>query len=445
MSNRKVSIITLGCSKNTVESESVAGLFLKDGFELTTDILKSGIVVIHTCSFIQDAQVESENFIKYAGELKEKKQDLKIFVSGCLPQLLKDELLKKYPFIDGYVGTGNFGAIVKLIKKEKFFKCTEISGGMNDSRKRVLSSNLPSTYIKISEGCNHRCSFCIIPDLRGKYQSRSIKSIVNEAKALADCGIKEINIIAQDTTSYGLDLYGKLSLHKLMEQLSEINDLKWIRLLYAYPSSINKQLLDVIKQSKNICKYIDIPVQHISKKVLKNMARPVNTREIVENIKKQYPDIILRTSIITGFPQETEKDFKELVEFVKENYFEHIGIFGYSDQKNAKSFKLKNKVGDGLIEKRKQIIAGEQFKNVQKNNKNKIGQKFEVLIENVSGNKAYGRAYFQAPEIDNNFIIDLKQENIKSGEFKNIIVSDVKDYDIIGRVETAVKKAVKYH
>jgi ribosomal protein S12 methylthiotransferase len=155
---------------------------------------------------------------------------------------------------------------------------------MNDSRKRVLSTNLPTTYIKISEGCNHRCSFCIIPDLRGKYQSRSIKSIVNEAKALADCGIKEINIIAQDTTSYGLDIYGKLSLHKLMEQLSEINDLKWIRLLYAYPSSINKQLLDVINQSKNICKYIDIPVQHISKKVLKNMARPVNTREIVENI-----------------------------------------------------------------------------------------------------------------------------------------------------------------
>ena len=439
MSNQKVSIITLGCSKNTVESESVAGLFLKDGFELTGDILKSDIIVIHTCSFIQDAQLESENYIKYTGQLKEKNTNLKIFVSGCLPQLLQNELLKKFPFIDGCVGTGNFGEIVKLIKKDMFFKNTEIAGGMNDSRKRVLSSYLPTTYIKISEGCNHKCSFCIIPKLRGRYQSRSINSIVNEAKALADCGIKEINIIAQDTTSYGLDIYGKLSLHKLMDQLSEINDLKWIRLLYAYPSSINKQLLDVISQRKNICKYIDIPVQHISKRVLKNMARPLNTRQIVENIKKQYPDIILRTSIITGFPQETETDFEELVEFTKENHFEHIGIFGYSDQKNAKSFKLKDKINAKLIEKRKQIIAGEQFKNVQKNNKNKTGQKFEVLIENITGKKAYGRAYFQAPEIDNNFIVDLKSNNIKAGEFVDIIVSDVKDYDIIGRLEAGRK------
>lgn len=439
MSNQKVSIITLGCSKNTVESESVAGLFLKDGFELTNDILQSDIIVIHTCSFIQDAQLESENCIKYTGEIKEKKTNLKIFVSGCLPQLLKNELLKKFPFIDGCVGTGNFGEIVKLIKKDVFFKNTEIAGGMNDSSKRVLSSSLPTTYIKISEGCNHKCSFCIIPKLRGKYQSRSINSIVNEAKALADCGIKEINIIAQDTTSYGLDIYGQLSLHKLMDKLSEINDLKWIRLLYAYPSSINKQLLDVISQRENICKYIDIPIQHISKQVLKNMARPLNTRKIVENIKKQYPDIILRTSIITGFPQETETDFRELVDFVKENHFEHIGIFGYSDQKNAKSFKFKNKINAKLIERRKQIIANTQFKNVQKNNKNKVGKKFEVLIENIANKKAYGRAYFQAPEIDNNFIVDLTSNNIKVGEFDGIIVSDVKDYDIIGQLETRRK------
>ena len=439
MSNQKVSIITLGCSKNTVESESVAGLFLKDGFELTNDILKSDIIVIHTCSFIQDAQLESENYIKYTGEIKEKKPNLKIFVSGCLPQLLKNELLKKYPFIDGCVGTGNFGEIVKLIKKDVFFKNTKNAGGMNDSRKRVLSSSLPTTYIKIAEGCNHKCSFCIIPKLRGKYQSRSIHSIVDEAKALADCGIKEINIIAQDTTSYGLDIYGQLSLHKLMDKLSQINDLKWIRLLYAYPSSINKQLLDVISQRGNICKYIDVPVQHISKQVLKNMARPLNTRQIIENIKKQYPDIILRTSIITGFPQETKADFKELIEFVKENYFEHIGIFCYSDQKNAKSFNLKDKINTELIEKRKQIIANAQFQNVLKNNKNKIGNSFEVLIENIAGKKAYGRTSFQAPEIDNNVVVNLKSNNIKAGEFIKIIVSDVKDYDIMGRLETGKK------
>ncbi|MDD5021308.1 MAG: 30S ribosomal protein S12 methylthiotransferase RimO [Endomicrobiaceae bacterium] len=443
MSNQKVAIITLGCSKNTVESESVAGLFLKEGFDLTNDIFKSDIIVIHTCSFIKDARLESENCIKYTGEIKEKKPYLKIFVSGCLPQLLKNQLLQKYPFIDGCVGTGNFGDIVKLIKKDVFFKNTEIAGGMNDSSKRVLSSSLPTTYIKISEGCNHKCSFCIIPKLRGKYQSRSINSIVNEAKALADCGIKEINIIAQDTTSYGLDIYGKLSLHKLMDKLSQINDLKWIRLLYAYPSRINKQLLDVISQRENICKYIDIPIQHISKHVLKNMARPVNAREIVENIKKQYPDIILRTSIIAGFPRETEEDFKELVGFVRENHFEHIGIFGYSDQKNAKSFNLKNKIKHELIETRKQIVANAQFQNVLKNNKNKIGKSFEFLIENIAGKKAYGRTYFQAPEIDNNVFVNLQSNNIKAGEFKKIIVSGIKDYDIIAQLETEKKAGWK--
>jgi ribosomal protein S12 methylthiotransferase len=436
LSNRKISIITLGCSKNTVESESVAGIFIKNGFELTNNIFESGVIVIHTCAFIHDAQIESENCIKYAGGIKAKKKELKIFVSGCLPQLVKDDLLKKYPFIDGYVGTGNFSNIVKLIQKDVFFAKTETAGGMNDSRRRVLSSSLPSTYIKISEGCGHRCSFCIIPKLRGKYRSRSINSIVNEAKALAGCGIKEINIIAQDTTSYGVDIYGEFYLYKLMDNLSKIKDLKWIRLLYAYPSGINRKLLDVISQRGNICKYIDIPVQHISKKVLKNMARPLNTREVVENIKKRYPGIVLRTSVITGFPSETESDFKELADFIKENHFEHVGVFGYSDMKGTKSFAMKNKINDGLIEKRKQTIASLQFENVLKNNKNKIGKTFEVLIENINGKKASGRANFQAPEIDNNFIFDLKSNNIKTGEFKKIIVSGVKDYDIIGKLDT---------
>ena len=432
MKNNKVSFITLGCSKNTVEAESVIGLFLKEGYEISNDLSKTDIIIIHTCSFIQDAQAESHYQIQQAGLLKQKNKDLKIYVSGCLAQLLQEKMQKDYPFIDGYVGTGNFDKIVKLIKKNKTFADTSCAGGVNTFKSRVLSTDLPSTYIKIAEGCNHRCSYCIIPNLRGNFVSRPIKSIIDEAKALADAGIQELNVIAQDTTSYGTDIYGKLSLAKLLKELSKIKQLKWIRLLYAYPSTITKELLETIYETENICNYIDIPIQHISKNVLKNMKRPINTRKIIEDIKKDFPNITLRTSLITGFPNETETDFKELLSFIKQNYFEHVGIFGYSDQKLAKSYKLKNKISQQIIEKRVQLLASAQFKNVEKNNKEKIGKIFEVLPEAISKNKVYCRAYFQAPEIDNTIIVN-KSENIELGKFTEITVKDYKDYDLIAK------------
>lgn len=429
MKNNRVSIITLGCSKNTVESEAVAGLLAKNGFELTGNLSETDNIIIHTCSFIQDAQKESHNQIVNAGILKQKNSNLKIFVSGCLSQLLQEKMKEKYPFIDGYVGTGNYTEIVKLIKKNKFFSDTGCPGGVRNFKTRILSGNIPSTYIKISEGCTHRCSYCIIPNLRGGLVSRSVKSVTDEARALADAGIRELNIIAQETTSYGLDIYGELSLAKLLRNLAKIKSLKWIRLLYAYPSTINKELLDTICENENICNYMDIPIQHISKNVLKNMRRPLNTRKIIENIKTKYPDMILRTSLITGFPGETKQDFKEMISFVKENYFEHIGIFGYSDQETAPSYKLKNKIPQKEIERRTEILASEQFKNVVKNNSLKIGKTFEVLPEYVSGNKIFARAYFQAPEIDNCIIIN-KKENIKIGNFTKVTITDIKDYDL---------------
>ncbi len=429
MKKNRVSIITLGCSKNTVESETVAGLFIKNGFEITDNLKETDNIIIHTCSFIQDAQEESHNQINYAGELKEKNPDLKIFVSGCLSQLLQDKMMDKYPFIDGYVGTGNYYGIVDLIKKKRFFANTSCAGGVQNFKTRVLSGTSSSTYIKISEGCTHRCSYCIIPKLRGNLVSRTIKSVTDEAKALAAAGIRELNIIAQETTSYGLDIYGELSLAKLLRKLSEIKDLKWIRLLYAYPSTINKELLDTIYENENICNYIDIPIQHISKNVLKNMKRPLNTRKIIEYIKTKYPEIILRTSLITGFPGETGHDFNEMVSFVKENYFEHIGIFGYSDQELAPSYKMKNKISREVIEKRKEILAEEQFKNILKNNSLKIGKTFEILPEYVYGNKIFARAYFQAPEIDTAVIIN-KKENIRLGNFTKVTIKGYKNYDL---------------
>ncbi len=432
MNNNKVSVITLGCSKNTVEAESVIGLFVKEGFTITGNLEDADIIVIHTCSFIQDAQKESKYQIQQAGLLKQQNKNLRIFVAGCLSQLLQDEMKKEYPFVDGYVGTGNFDKIVKLIKKNKFFSETKVVGGVTNFKSRILSTNLPSTYIKISEGCNHRCSYCIIPNLRGSFVSRPIKSIIDEAKFLADSGIRELNIIAQDTTSYGIDIYGKLSLAKLLKEISKIKQFKWIRLLYAYPSTINKELLETVYENENICNYMDIPIQHISKNVLKNMKRPVTTGKIIENIKKSFPDIILRTSLITGFPNETDDDFKELLSFIKQNYFEHIGIFSYSDQETAPSYKLKNKISPEIIEKRLQMLATEQFKNVVKNNKEKIGKTFEVLPEVVSGNKVYCRAFFQAPEIDNMIIVN-KKDDIILGQFKNIEIKSCKGYDLIAK------------
>ena len=432
MNKNNVCIITLGCSKNTVEAETVAGLFIKEGFKIISDVKKADIIVIHTCSFIQDAQKESKYQIQQAGLLKQKNKNLRIFISGCLAQLLQDKIKKEYPFIDGYCGTGNFDEIVKLIQKNEFFFKTKVAGGVTNFKTRVLSTNLPSTYIKISEGCNHKCSYCIIPNIRGSFISRPIKSIVDEAKFLADSGVKELNIIAQDTTSYGIDIYQKLSLSKLLKEISKINQFKWIRLLYAYPSTINKELLETIYEKENICNYIDIPIQHVSKNVLKNMRRSTNTRQIIESIKNSFPNIILRTSLIIGFPNETDADFKELVVFIKQNYFEHVGIFAYSDQKTAPSYKLKNKISKEIIEERLSILATEQFKNVIKNNKNKIGKTFEVLPEFVSKNKVWCRAYFQAPEIDNMIIVS-KRDDISLGQFTNIKIKGYKDYDLIAK------------
>ena len=432
MNKNNVCIITLGCSKNTVEAETVAGLFVKEGFKIISNVEEADIIVIHTCSFIQDAQKESKYQIQQAGLLKQKNKTLKIFVSGCLAQLLQEKIKKEYPFIDGYVGTGNFDKIVKLIQGNKFFFKTKVAGGVTNFKTRVLSTNLPSTYIKISEGCNHKCSYCIIPNIRGSFTSRPVKAIVDEAKFLADSGVKELNIIAQDTTYYGIDIYQKPSLPKLLKEISKINQFKWIRLLYAYPSTINKELLETIYEKENICNYIDIPIQHVSKNVLKNMRRPTNTRQIIESIKKFFPNIILRTSLIVGFPNETDADFKELVAFIKQNYFEHVGIFAYSDQKTAPSYKLKNKISKEIIEERLSILATEQFKNVVKNNKNKIGKTFEVLPEFVLKNKVWCRAYFQAPEIDNMIIVS-KRDDISLGKFTNIKIKGYKDYDLIAK------------
>jgi ribosomal protein S12 methylthiotransferase RimO len=427
----KVAVIVLGCPKNTVEAEYLLGILKYNGYELTSDANKADILVIHTCSFINDARAESEKCIRDALRLKNSK-NVKIYVTGCLPQLLREELLEKYPEIDGYTGTGALDKVPDLILNTARGNLLK-AGGLNNSKHRILSSSLPYAYLKIAEGCNHNCSFCIIPGLRGKYKSRTVQSLIDEAKALAGAGIQELVLVAQDTTTYGLDRYNSFSLDKLLSGLSKISGLKWIRLLYAYPSSITESLLDVFREYKNICRYMDIPIQHINGKILARMGRPLNTGKIIEKIKNKIPEISLRTSIITGFPGETEKDVKELISFIKHGYFFYAGVFEYSDQKQALSSKLSGHIKAVDAKRRRIEIENAQYGIFQTRIAQLKNTETEFLAERCvrSGGKytVYGRSEFQAPDIDGNMIV-LSSNVVETGQFYNCVIKGSKGYNI---------------
>ncbi|MDR1662959.1 MAG: 30S ribosomal protein S12 methylthiotransferase RimO [Endomicrobium sp.] len=431
---QKVAVVVLGCSKNTVEAEYLLGVFRNKGFEITNNIEEADISIIHTCSFIKTAREESEKAIRDVLSVK-KKNGLKVYVSGCLSQLLQNKMNSIFPEIDGYVGTGTLKELPQLIFDKEFDKSLLPPGGLNESKYRVLSSSLPSTYLKIAEGCWHKCSFCVIPYLRGNYESRSIKSLIDEAKLLVDNGIKELILIAQDTTSYGYDIYGAFVLDKLLSKLAKISELKWIRLLYAYPSSINDRLLAVFKEYKNICNYMDIPIQHISKDILSAMRRPLNTASIIEKIKNKLPDIILRTSIITGFPGENERDISELISFLQQGYFQYVGVFEYSNQKETDSSKLKKQIKNSVAIERKILIENAQYSVFKSQIDNIIGNNIEFIVENCSQRTSddkysiTGRCYFQAPEIDGNVML-LSDNPLKLGEFYNGKIIDAKGYNI---------------
>ncbi|MDR1522419.1 MAG: 30S ribosomal protein S12 methylthiotransferase RimO [Endomicrobium sp.] len=433
---QKIAVIVLGCPKNVVEVEYLLGILNSKGFKITNDVYDADIAIIHTCSFIKEAKKESEEAIYNILNIK-KTTNLLVYVSGCLPQLLQDKILKLFPDIDGFVGTGTLKKIPELILNKKFDKGLLPPGGLNNSKFRILSSNVPSTYLKIAEGCQHRCSFCIIPSLRGNYESRTIDSLVTEAKALVEHGVKELILIAQDTTSYGKDIYGTFVLDKLLAKLAKIDNLKWIRLLYAYPSSITDNLLDVFNEYKNICNYIDIPIQHISKSILSSMKRPLNTAKIIEKIKTKLPEVVLRTSIITGFPGETKKDISELISFLNKGVFQYVGVFEYSNQKESESSKLKKQIKNSVAKQRKIEIENTQYEIFKSKIAKILHTKIDILVEKCT--KEVGkycivaRSYFQSPEIDGNIV--LKQDKpLQIGKFYTSTVTGLIGYDISAKI-----------
>jgi ribosomal protein S12 methylthiotransferase len=425
-----VCLVTLGCPKNVVEGESIAGLLSFSGWDLTTDIYKTDIAVVHTCSFINDAKSESISVIANLLKLKKKGVLKRVIVTGCMVQSDKDLLLRRFPGIDGFVGTGRLEMLPEVIRKRKKLLTGGPGGILESNYPRLISTNTASTYLRIAEGCNHKCAYCLIPSIRGSYKSRAMKSLFEETCQLAEEGIKEVMLISQDTSAYGADIYGKPSLTQLLKRIEKASGIEWIRILYTYPSHEILKIADFIAKSGKACKYLDIPVQHVSRNVLKLMQRPLDTAEIVLKIKDRYPDISLRTTFIAGFPGESERDFTEICDFMEKGIFDHVGVFEYSAVQGVKSKDYKNQVPDRVKKQRKNDILTRQLAVVNSRNKKRIGRVLNVLVDKMSGRNRYsGHAEFQAPEVDGK--IEVKGK-CRTGHFARVKVTGYNDHDLKG-------------
>ncbi|MAT58613.1 MAG: 30S ribosomal protein S12 methylthiotransferase RimO [Ignavibacteriae bacterium] len=423
----KINIITLGCSKNTVDSERLMSQIKLNNFDLTENSNDADSVIINTCGFIDAAKEESVNTILEAIQLKKKGKIKKVFVAGCLSERYMNDLKKEIPEVDKYFGTEAYEDIV-----------TELGGDLkyNLLGERELSTPKHFAYLKISEGCDNPCSFCAIPLMRGKHKTKSIEELVYEAKALAEKGVKELVIIGQDTTDYGKELYGNRNISDLLNRLSEINGIEWIRLLYAYPSHFPQDLIDTIRDNPKICKYIDMPLQHISDNVLKSMRRGITkrrTKELVEQLKKEIPGLTLRTTFIIGYPAETETDFDELCEFAKEVEFDRFGVFKFSVEENTPSYILGDPVSEEVKEERVSTIMEIQKEISLRKNEEMIGKKIKVIIDSEDGEFYIGRSERDAPEVDGEVLIEKSDKKLTIGNFYNVEIYDCNEYDLFGK------------
>ena len=434
----KVGFVSLGCSKNLIDTEMAIGLFKKNKFEIVNDVEKAEIIIVNTCGFIESAKQEAINTILEMAEHKEKGTCKYLIVMGCLVQRYKKELQKALPEVDLFIEINDYGSywdkIIELIgQKEQLDKVNNLC-----YMDRVISTGDKTAYLKIAEGCSNRCTYCAIPYIRGPYVSRPMEEILEEAKKLASVGIKELIVIAQDTTRYGEDLYGKSKLSELLNELCKIDGFEWIRFLYAYPESITDELIETVKDNPKICNYFDIPIQHISDSVLKRMNRRTNGKqieELIKKIKKQIPDVILRTSLIVGFPGETEEDFNKLYNFVKKGYFDKLGVFTYSKEDGTPAAKLKEQIHPATKKKRYNIIMSIAKDISAKKLKSYIGKEYKVLLEDTTFDHKFGigRSYMDIPDTDGMVIINNCDTKL-IGEFVNCKVTSVNNYDLIAKI-----------
>ena len=434
----KVYMETLGCPKNFNDTQTAKGIMTAEGITITDDAENSDVMILNTCGFINDAKRESIQRIFELAELKD--ENRKLVVSGCLAQRYADELFEEMPEVDCFVGVNQYPELPKIIRElccdEKRIKsislCCDTSLGILP---RVLEENPYTATLKIAEGCNNRCAYCVIPDIRGPYRSKKKEDILKEAQWLADKGCKELILIAQDVTLYGTDIYGRQVLPELLKELCGIEGIEWIRLMYCYEDKITDELIEVMKNEKKICHYIDIPIQHSSNNILKAMNRRStenSIRETVKKLKEAIPDIHIRTTIITGFPGETEEDFENLLSFVEEMRFARLGVFAYSQEENTPAGEMENQVPEEIREHRKDAVMRRQLDISLESNREKIGQIMKVLVEEKDEDGSYiGRTQYDAPEIDDSVLFTSERE-LKPGDLVNVIIQDAFDYDLTG-------------
>ncbi len=424
-----VNIITLGCSKNLVDTEHIMAQLQNSNIEITESGKKCDSVIINTCGFIESAKKESIDTILKAVENKKKGRIKKLYVTGCLSERYKDELSKEIPEVDKFFGeTGKRKTLVEILKEFGADYKNNLLG------ERIITTPSHYAYLKISEGCDNPCSFCAIPLMRGGHKSRSEYEIIKEANFLVSKGVKELIIIGQDTTYWGFDKNGKRELAKLLVSLSKIEGVEWIRLMYAYPSRFPLDLIPVIRDNPKICNYIDIPIQHISDNVLKSMRRGITKKNMIallEKLRNEIGDIALRTTLLTGYPTETEKDFEELLGFVKEFRFDRLGVFTYSEEDGTFAASLKDSVPSKEKLNRQKILLEEQKKISSENNNKMIGETVKVLIDRKESDYYIGRTYKDAPEIDQEVYVGSKTL-LNSGEFYNVEINDYEDFDLFG-------------
>ena len=429
MDKKKINIVTLGCSKNLVDSERLYKQLEANGYSVVHDSndTSAKVVVINTCGFIGDAKEESIDTILSFAHAKEKGKIRHLFVMGCLSERYKKDLQLEIPEVDEFFGVNNLEDIIKAIGGDLK---TDLLG------ERTLTTPKHYAYLKISEGCNWGCSYCAIPLIRGKHVSVPIESLITEAKSLAAKGVRELLIIAQDTTYYGLDIYGKRMLGELLNKLSEIEGIEWIRLHYAYPTFFPSDVIDVIRDNPKVCKYLDIPFQHISDKVLKKMRRGINKEEtyaLINKLKTEIPDIALRTTLLVGHPGETEAEFLQLVEFVKDVKFDRLGVFPYSEEENTyAAINFDDAVSEETKQERVEAIMQLQSEIALTKNKDRVGKKMRVLIDRFEGDFYIARSQYDSPEVDQEVLIDADRDAI-IGKFYDVKITDAEEFDLFAK------------
>jgi ribosomal protein S12 methylthiotransferase len=426
----KVNVITLGCSKNLVDSEVLMGQLRANEFDVAHESDKddSNIIIVNTCGFIDNAKQESIDTILRYADAKEAGQIDKLYVTGCLSQRYKDSLEAEIPQVDAYFGTLELPRLLKTLEAD--YK-HELIG------ERLLTTPSHYAYFKIAEGCNRPCSFCAIPLMRGKHVDRPIEDLVKEAKRLAGMGTKELILIAQDLTYYGLQQYGERKLADLLRNLSDVEGIEWIRMQYAYPSQFPIEVFDVMAERDNICKYLDMPLQHISDNMLKTMRRGISKRrtiELVDSIRQRVPDIALRTTLIAGHPGETDQDFQELYDWVEETRFDRLGIFAYSHEDNTHSYTLEDNVPEEVKQERADAIMELQQGISVELNEEKVGKTYKVLFDRKESGYFVGRTQYDSPEVDNEVLVPADSNYVRLGDFANVKITDSSDFDLYGEV-----------